>query len=211
MVEFTLANQGVSAVRIVCMILPVGTYRYEFRHAGEVSLLEETTFDGSAIVGSRRALDGSSLHEVEAFVSAEGLVQRVRLRYVRGPFSRNATYEAGEDFLRGSVSALGSRNAVAAKLGRFREVDADFVLFRALTIARVRARGQTRWTGRVTTIDSATLVATSNKQSTRALDESGLRWSYEPRMGDSEEIEIDPEGRIIRRRDNRGRETILTV
>jgi hypothetical protein len=129
---------------------------------------------------------------------------RVRVRYARGPFSRNAAYEAGEDFLRGSVSALGGRNAITAKLGRFREIDADFVIFRAITLAHVRGRGQTRWTGRVATIDSGTLVAASNKQSARALDSSGLRWIYEPRMGDSEEIELDSSGRILRRIDNRG-------
>ncbi len=186
------------------MIVPTGPYRYEIRRGGELVALEEITFDGRLISGSRRAPDGSSRNEVEAEVSDEGLVVRVRVRYARGPFSRNAAYEAGEEYLRGSVSALGGRNAVTAKLGRFREVDADFVIFRALTLAHIRARGQTRWTGRVATIDSGTLVAASNKQSARVIDQSGLRWTYEPRMGDSEEIEIDSAGRILRRIDNRG-------
>jgi hypothetical protein len=84
-------------------------------------------------------------------------------------------------------------------------------LFRALIIARVRARGQTRWTGRVASIDPATLVAASHKQSARAADPGLRKWIYEPRMGDSEEIELDAEGRIIRRRDNRGTETILVA
>jgi hypothetical protein len=191
------------------VIPPAGKYRYEIRRSGETLAREETTFDGVKISGWRQSPEGSNRNEVEAEISPHGLVLRVRLRYVRGPFSRNASYEAGDDFLRGSVSALGGRNAVTAKLGRFREVSADFLLFRALTIGHVRERGQTRWTGRVVTIDSATLVATSNKQSARAADDSGLKWIYEPRMGDLEEIEIDLQGRVLRRRDNRGGEATL--
>jgi len=191
------------------VIPPAGKYRYEIRRSGETLAREETTFDGGKISGWWQSPEGSNRNEVEAEISPHGLVLRVRLRYVRGPFSRNASYEAGDDFLRGSVSALGGRNAVTAKLGRFREVSADFLLFRALTIGHVRERGQTRWTGRVVTIDSATLVATSNKQSARAADDSGLKWIYEPRMGDLEEIEIDLQGRVLRRRDNRGGEATL--
>ena len=190
-------------------MLPTGTYRYEIRRAGQLVAREETTFDGSRIAGWRQSIDGSDRSEVDAEISSEGFVTRIRLRYVRGPFSRNANYEAKDDFLRGSVSALGGRNALTAKLGRFRELSADFVLFRALTLAHVRARGQNRWTGRVANIDSATLVAASNKQSARASDSSGLKWTYEPRMGDAEEIEIDETGKILRRRDNRGGEAIL--
>ncbi|HKF29790.1 MAG TPA: hypothetical protein VKB29_11185 [Candidatus Binataceae bacterium] len=193
------------------MIPPTGEYRYEIRRTGETLAREETTFDGRKISGWRQSLEGTNRNEVEAEISPEGLVVRMRLRYVRGPFSRNASYEAGDDFLRGSVSALGGRNAVTAKLGRFREVCADFLLFRALTLGHVRERRQTRWTGRVVTIDSATLVATSNKQSVRAVDDSGLRWVYEPRMGDVEEIEIDRQGRVLCRRDDRGGEAKLVA
>lgn len=190
-------------------MLPTGTYRYEIRRAGQLVAHEETAFDGSRISGWRQSTDGSDRSEVEAAISDDGFVTRIRLRYVRGPFSRNANYEAKDDFLRGSVSALGGRNALTAKLGRFREVNADFVVFRALTLAHVRARGQSRWTGRVANIDSATLVAASNKQSARAADSGALRWTFEPRMGDVEEIEIDAEGKIVRRSDNRGGEAIL--
>lgn len=193
------------------MILASGTYRYEIRHRGNLVAKEETSFDGRTISGIRLSCDGSSRNEVEADLTEDGFVRRVHLRYVRGPFSRNANYEAGSDFLRGSVSALGGRNAITAKLGRFREVDPDFVIFRALIIAHIRARGQTRWTGRVASIDSATLVASSNKQSARSTSEDGLKWAYEPRMGDSEEIELDSEGRILRRRDNRGGDVTLVL
>jgi len=193
------------------MIVPAGHYRYEIRRSGETRAREETTFDGSRISGWRQSPEGANRNEVEAEISPEGLVVKVRLRYVRGPFSRNASYEAGAEFLRGSVSALGGRNAVTAKLGRFHEVSADFLLFRALTLGHVRERRQTRWTGRVVTIDSATLVASSNKQSARAADDGGLKWIYEPRMGDVEEIEIDSLGRVLWRRDNRGSEATLVV
>jgi len=193
------------------MIPPAGEYRYEIRRAGETLAREETTFDGGKISGWRQSLKGTNRDEVEAEISSQGLVVRVRLRYVRGPFSRNASYEADEDFLRGSVSALGGRNAITVKLGRFHEISAEFVLFRALTLGHVRERRQTRWTGRVVTIDPATLVAASNKQSARAADSSGLKWIYEPRMGDLEEIEIDPQGRVLCRRDNRSGEATLAV
>jgi len=193
------------------MIPPAGEYRYEIRRAGETVAREETTFEGGKISGWRQSLQGNNRNEVEAEITSQGLVVRVRLRYVRGPFSRTASYETGDDFLRGSVSALGGRNAITVKLGRFHEVSPDFLLFRALTLAHVRERRQTRWTGRVVTIDSATLVAASNKQSARATDNGGLRWIYEPRMGDLEEIEIDPLGRVLRRRDNRGGEAALVV
>jgi hypothetical protein len=191
------------------MLIPTGEYRYEIRRGGQVVAIEEERFDGARIAGVRSTPDGSNRHEVEAELAADGTVHRVSVRYARGPFTRNATYETGEDFLRGMVSAVAGRNAITAKLGRFREIDADLVLFRALTIAHVRARGHTRWTGRVAMIDPATLVAASHKQSARAADSSLRKWIYEPRMGDSEEIELDAEGRILRRRDNRGTETIL--
>ncbi len=193
------------------MLIPTGEYRYEIRRGGQVVAIEEERFDGSRIAGVRNTRDGSNRHEVEAELAADGTVRRASVRYARGPFTRNATYEAAEDFLRGIVSAVAGRNAITAKLGRFREVDADLVLFRALTIAHVRARGQTRWTGRVATIDPATLVAASHKQSVRAADSTLLKWIYEPRMGDSEEIELDADGRILRRRDSRGTETVLVT
>jgi hypothetical protein len=193
------------------MLIPTGEYRYEIRRGGQVVAIEEERFDGTRIAGARSTSDGSNRHEVEAELGSDGTVRRVSVRYARGPFTRKATYEAAEDFLRGIVSAVGGRNAITAKLGRFREVDADLVLFRALTIAHVRARGHARWTGRVASIDPATLVAGSHKQSARAADATLLKWIYEPRMGDSEEIELDAEGRILRRRDSRGTETVLIV
>jgi len=61
----------------------------------------------------------------------------------------------------------------------------------------------------VAAIDSATLVASSHKQSART--SGALKWSYEAKMGDSEEIEIDAEGRILSRRDNRGGATVLVA
>jgi hypothetical protein len=191
------------------MLIPAGDYHYEIRRRGELVAIEEESFDGARIVGVRRSPDGSNRHEVEAEVGADGAIRRVTVRYSRGPFARTAVYEAAEDFLRGMVSAVAGRNAITAKLGRYREIDADLILFRALTIAHVRARGQTRWTGRVAAIDPATLVAAAHKQSARAADATGRKWIYEPRMGDSEEIELDADGRILRRRDDRGTETVL--
>jgi hypothetical protein len=171
---------------------------------------EEARVDRGAIVATRRVADGASRHDVEAAVSPDGTVRRVSLRYSSSLFKRNGSYEAEDDTLRGSVSALAGRNEVIVKLGRFREIDAGgVVLFRALIIAHVRARGQARWTGRVAAIDGNTLVAASVKHSCRRLDEAAKRWAYELRMGDSEEIELDDAGTIVRRRDSRGLESLL--
>ena len=98
---------------------------------------------------------------------------------------------------------------MTTKLGRYGEVDADLVIFRALTIAHIRERGQTRWTGRIAAIDPNTLVAVTSKQSCRQRGNDPHLWIYEPRMGDSEEIEIDDAGIVLRRRDSRGVETVL--
>ncbi|HUY28729.1 MAG TPA: hypothetical protein VMV27_15065 [Candidatus Binataceae bacterium] len=191
------------------MILPAGSYRYEIRRGGALVAVETANFDGRAISGARRFAGNSNHYEVSADLADDSSIARVTLSYARGPFTRAARYEAVDDYLRGQITAMASRNVVTAKLGRFREIDADLVIFRALIIARVRARGQTRWTGRVAAIDSATLVAASNKQSARCASETGLEWIYEARMGESEEIQLDAEGRIISRRDRLGTEAIL--
>ena len=191
------------------MIPPPGKYRYAIRRGPETVAVEELTLACNRLSGHRRAADGNTRHEVEADLDDGGAVKRIALRYRRGPFARDAVYEAGEEFLRGSVSALAGRNVVTVKLGRFREVDADFAVFRALILAHVRARGQSRWTGRVAVIDPSTLVAASIKQSCRRLERGANLWRYEPRMSDWEEIELDDAGRITRRRDTRGAEATL--
>lgn len=187
------------------MILPIGDLRYEIRRGGAIVALEDSSFDGHRIEGERRFVDNANRYQANAELAADSSIARITLSYSRGPFNRTASYEASGDFLRGQIG----RNAVTAKLGRLREIDADLVIFRALIIARVRTRGQVRWTGRVAAIDPATLVADSNKQSARCVDSAGLRWIYEARMGDREEIELDAAGRIVFRRDDRGTEAIL--
>ncbi|MGH7933051.1 MAG: hypothetical protein ACREQN_07765 [Candidatus Binataceae bacterium] len=190
--------------------VPYGEYRYELRRGGDIVALEEERLAARALSGMRRSADGNNRHEVEVALDAGGMVEHLSLRYVRGLFNRNASYEAAEDVLRGSVSALAGRNEIAVKLGRFREVDGDLMLFKALIAARIRSRGQVHWTGRVAVIDPATLVAASIKHTWQRLDEHGHLWAFEPRMGDDEEIETDNDGRIVRRRDSRGVETVLT-
>jgi hypothetical protein len=191
------------------MIPPSETYRYEIRRGGELIAIEDESFSGARITGTRRPPEKADRYEVEADLDASALVTRLVLRYSRGPFVRSATYEGADDFLRGNISALAGRNVLTTKLGRYREIDADLLIFRALTIAHIRARGQTRWTGRVAAIDSGTLVATTLKQSCRCAGDGFSKWIYEPRMGDIEEIEIDEAGRLLLRRDNRGTEARL--
>lgn len=192
------------------MLIPAGQYCYEIRRGKELIAIEEESFSNETLSGTRRSTDGSNRHEVEAEITPDGLIRSVKVRYSRGPFNRNAAYTATDDSFRGSISALAGRNDVVVKLGRFREVDADLALFRAIIVAHIRARGQMRWTGRVATIDPNTLVAASIKNSCRCDDDAGRLWVYEVRMGDVEEIEVDDEGRLIRKRDSRGVETVLT-
>lgn len=188
---------------------PAGEYRYELRRNGELIALEEETLACGALRGARRTLDGLNRHEVDARLDSQGLISEVTLRYRRGPFSRSASYQTTDDQIRGQLSAVAGRESVSAKLGRMREVDADLVLCKALIIARVRARGQARWIGRVAAIDPATLMVASYKQVYHRRDEAGRRWIFEPRMGDADEIEIDDAGRVVRRRARDGVETVL--
>ena len=191
------------------MLIPDGEFRYEIRRAGELIATEEESLAAGKIRGVRHPASGSNVYEVEADLDADALIRRVVVRYSRGPFVRNATYESSDDFMRGNVSAMGGRNNLTTKLGRYREVDADLVIFRALTIAHIRARGQSRWTGRIAAIDANTLVAATSKQTCRQRGNDPYVWLYEPRMGDSEEITIDESGCVLRRHDARGIDTIL--
>ena len=191
------------------MLIPDGEFRYEIRRGGELIATEEESLAAGKIRGVRHPAIGSNVYEVEAELDPDALVRRVVVRYSRGPFVRNATYESADDFMRGNISAMGSRNNLTTKLGRYREVDADLVIFRALTIAHIRARGQSRWTGRIAAIDANTLVAATSKQTCRQRGNDPHVWLYEPRMGDSEEITIDESGCVLRRCDARGIETML--
>ena len=190
-------------------LLPEGEYRYEKRRHGEVIETEEVLFAAGMIRGIRRSADSANSLKVDAALDEDSTVKRVRISYSRGFFKRDAFYETAEETLRGSVSAMAGRNEIIVKLGRLREIGADLTLFRALLLARVRARGALQWTGRVAVIDAATLVAASRKESCRAIDGSGLRWVYEARMGDSETIALDSEGRLTERRASDGAFTRL--
>src|SRR5208282_1757793 len=191
------------------MLIADGEFRYDIRKAGELIAVETETLAAGRIHGIQRPASGSNVYEVEAELDDAGLVRRVVVSYSRGPFTRNATYVAADNFLRGNISTGGSRNDLTTKLGRYSEVDADLLIFRALIIAHIRDRKQTRWTGRVAAIDANTLVAATSKQSCRQRSSDPHVWIYEPRMGDAEEIEIDDSGHVVRRRDSRGVETIL--
>lgn len=190
-------------------MLPPGDYRYEIRRDGALFAIEEERFESHLITGVRRSSDGLDRHEVSARLGPAGAPEYLDVRCTRALFNRKARYEADNDVLRGSISALAGRNEVVVKLGRFREIDADLMLFKALTLAHIRARGQALWTGRVALIDPASLSAAALKQSWRQVDTLARRWAFEPRMGDREDIEADDDGRILHRRDARGAEIFL--
>jgi hypothetical protein len=190
-------------------MIPAGDYHYEIHRGGDLVATEEDRFSRGELGGVRRFVGSSDSFEAAATLDENGMVARVTARYSRGPFSRSASYEANNDFIRGTVSAMGSRTIESAKLGRYREVDCGLVLFKALMIAHTRARGQTRWTSRVATIDPSTLTAQTHKKTCRKKDGQERIFIYEPRMGDVEEIEIDEAGRIIRIVDNTGNRIAL--
>jgi len=194
---------------VAAAALPAGEYRYELRRGGELIAIEEETVAPWFLRGVRHTPGGLNRHEVEARLDAGGFIAAVAVRYSRGPFKRSASYEAAGDLIRGHIIAAGGREEVSSKLGRMREVDADLMLCKALIIAHVRARGQTRWIGRVAMIDPNTLVAASPKQTYRRRDEAGRLWTFEPRMGDAEEFELDEAGRVVLRRARDAAETTL--
>ncbi|HLX36627.1 MAG TPA: hypothetical protein VKR29_02460 [Candidatus Binataceae bacterium] len=185
-------------------MIPLGEYRYEIRRSGDLIATEEDRFAHHELSGVRRFAGSADSFEAHATLDESSMIARVTARYSRGPFSRNATYEANQDFIRGSIAAMGSRIAETAKLGRYREIDCGLVLFRALMIAHLRTRGQARWTSRVATIDPSTLAAQTHKKTLRNKDGQPGIYLFEPQMGDAEEIEIDDSGRIIRMADNTG-------
>ncbi len=192
-------------------MIPAGEYRYELRRGSDLIGIEEDRYANREISGIRRFAGSSDSFEATAALDENAMVARVTARYSRGPFSRSAAYEANTDFLRGTVSAMGSRTVETAKLGRYREIDCGLMLFRALMIAHTRARAQTRWTSRVATIDPHTLTAQTHKKTLLQKDGQDRIFIYEPRMGDAEEIEIDEAGRIIRVVDNTGNRVALKV
>jgi hypothetical protein len=190
-------------------MIPAGEYLYEIRRGNDLVATEDDRFSNRELSGIRRFANGADSFEASATLDETGMVARVAARYSRGPFSRSAAYEANLDFIRGTVSAMGSRTVETAKLGRYREVDCGLVLFKALMIAHTRERGQSRWTSRVATIDPSTLTAQTHKKTCRRKDGQERIFIYEPRMGDVEEIEIDDAGRIIRLSDNTGNRIVL--
>src|SRR5260370_41472663 len=104
------------------MLIPCGEFGYEIRRAGELIATEEESLAAGKIRGFRHPASGSNVYEVEAELDPDALIRRVVVSYKRGPFVRNATYESSDEFLRGNVSAMGSRNNFTTKLGRYREV-----------------------------------------------------------------------------------------
>ena len=192
------------------VMLPKGRYRYDIYRDGGLIAVEEDILTAEALRGSRRSIDGLNLHEAEARVE-NGLIAAASVRYVRGPFKRSASYEASGDLFRGYLIAAGGREETGSKLGRMREVDCDLVLCKALILAHVRMREQSLWIGRVAAIDPNTLLVSSPKQTYRRAGSSPRLWIFEPRMGDSEEIEIDDLGRVVRRKSRDGTETRLSA
>jgi hypothetical protein len=197
-------------------MLPAGRYRYEVRSSGVVVAVEEAVVGPAKITASRPDADGVTIREAEAVPDDVGQINRIGLRYRSSLFQRDATYRADGDCLRGSISAMAGRNEIVIKLGRFGELDVtDLTIFRALILAHVRIRRQSRWTGRVAVIDGSTLVAASLKQTCRlgsskpSPPAAETLWIYEARMGDVEEIVVNPAGTIAIRRDSRGTETRL--
>ena len=186
-----------------------GAYRYELRRRDVRIAIEEARIEQHAISVRRRDSDGRTLHHAAAILDTAAKVSAIELRYSSALFTRDARYRADGESFRGSVSAQAGRTEIVIKLGRFGEVEVTgMTVFRALILAHARARGQSRWTGRVAVIDPSSLVAVSLKQTCR-LGRSAESWLYEARMGDLEEIDLDESGRIVRHRAGDGGESRL--
>jgi hypothetical protein len=193
-------------------MIPFGDSFYEIRDRGEIAAFERSHLEGNRIIASRRSADGLSNHQLEATLDPDQCVARLVLHYSSSLFTRKASYEAVGDDFRGRISGVTGSNQIAVKLGRFREVEvAGFVIFRTLLIHHLRARGQSRWTGRVALIDANTLAAASIKQTCIQTATLADSWTYEAQMGDREEIELDDTGRILRCRSSRGLVAELTA
>lgn len=192
-------------------MLNFGEYAWEIRDGGAVVARETASLAPAWLSGARRSADGTSLYQARAQLNSQGAIERIEVRYRRGPFSRSAAYQASSDFLGGTLTALSGHSTIQTRLGRFREVDGDLVIFKVLIIAHLRARGQDRWTGRVASVDPATLLLSSPKQTYRQIDAGAMVWSFEPAIGERERIELDREGRIVRRVDVRGVETVAAA
>jgi hypothetical protein len=192
------------------VIVPEGEYVYEIRDHATVLAVENIRVTAGLINGVRRSHEiAENRYEADAALDEQGSVQSIRLRYVRGPFSRSATYEAGEESLHGVITAMGGRNTLDVKLGRFREIDGGLTIFKALLIAHIRSRGQTRWTARVAVIDPATLVVKSIKQSLYQVESEPGKWLFEPEIGERETIALDDAGRILSHSTRTGISTVL--
>ncbi len=193
------------------MIIPSGQYRYELRTQGELAAVEEARLEAGQLTARRESTASKASYEVEAAVDESGFVRQMRLRYRRGPFARSAEYQVVDDLMQGSISALSATSPTQVQLGRFREIDADLVICKALIVAHLRQREQRRWTGRVALIDSTTLLARPVKHTYAQADEQRSIWLFEPAMGEQETLEFDAQGRLLRTRDRRSFEATLTL
>jgi len=179
------------------MLPPLGKYRFEIFQSSVLSAVEEATFTRQSLTVLRKATEGYTKHSIVAALDAEGRISTISVNYSSHLFKRDANYRTDGEVFRGSVSTVAGRNEIVIKLGRFGEVEvAGVVAFRMLILAHVLERGQPRWTGRVAVIDPSGLAAASLKQTCRIGRTKNL-WTYEARMGDTEEIEIDDAGRIL--------------
>ncbi len=78
------------------MLIPDGEFRYEIRRAGELIATEEESLAAGKIRGVKHPASGSNVYEVEAELDPDALIRRIVVRYSRGPFVRNATYESAD-------------------------------------------------------------------------------------------------------------------
>jgi hypothetical protein len=199
------------AQQMAAMIIPSGQYRYELRVQGGLTAVEDARLQPGLLTARRESLPSKATYEVEATLDESGFICRMHLSYRRGPFARSAEYRIIDELMQGSIRALSATSPAQAQLGRFREIDADLLICKALIVAHVRKREQHRWTGRVALIDSTTLLARQVKHTYAQSSERRLTWLFEPAMGEQETLEFDDHGCLLRTRDRRGFEAKLIV
>src|SRR5579875_2653047 len=198
-----LPGRQAFAGRIASMI-QVGEYRYQITFHGEIVAYELAWVSSGRVLSRREAVGTKDFYQVEAQLDPQGNIIEAQASSLSGLFTRSARYRVVNDVVEGSVRGVSAITPLEIGLGRFREIDFDMAVFKALVISHLEQRGAEQWTGRVATVDPVTLVMRLVKHSYSRIGRAERIWRFEPAIGEIELIELDSEGRLVRREDEKG-------
>ncbi len=185
-------------------MIQVGEYRYQITFHGEIVAYELAWVSSGRVLSRREAVGTKDFYQVEAQLDPQGNIIEAQASSLSGLFTRSARYRVVNDVVEGSVRGVSAITPLEIGLGRFREIDFDMAVFKALVISHLEQRGAEQWTGRVATVDPVTLVMRLVKHSYSRIGRAERIWRFEPAIGEIELIELDSEGRLVRREDEKG-------